>query len=50
MEVAAAVEANEAMVREALELRHVSVASSGLDDGTENVDNDHTCPICLVSA
>ncbi|CAL8465639.1 g5175 [Coccomyxa elongata] len=46
-EVAAAVEANEAMVREALELRHLSVASSGLDDGTENVDSDHTCPICL---
>ncbi|BDA51487.1 probable E3 ubiquitin-protein ligase BAH1-like 1 at C-terminar half [Coccomyxa sp. Obi] len=47
VEVAAAVEANEAMVRHALELSHLSVASSGLDDGIENVDNDHSCPICL---
>lgn len=49
LEVLAAVEANEAMVCESLQLGHLSLASSGVGDGTEHLDNDHMCPICLVS-
>ena len=46
----AALEANEALVQDSLQLRHLSLTSSGLGDGTEHVDNDYMCPICLVSA
>lgn len=49
-EVEAAVRANEALVRESLMLRHLSLASSGVDEATENVDNEYMCPICLVRA
>ncbi|KAK9918914.1 hypothetical protein WJX75_008012 [Coccomyxa subellipsoidea] len=47
LEVFAALEANEALVQDSLQLRHLSLTSSGLGDGTEHVDNDYMCPICL---
>ncbi len=40
--------ANEAAMRDVLELRHLSLASSGVGTGEEDVDPDYTCPICLV--
>ena len=47
-EVARAIQANEAAVREVLQLRHISLASSGVGDAEDEVDPDYLCPICLV--
>jgi hypothetical protein len=48
-EVASAVSANEAAMREVLQLSRVSVASSALTS-EEEVDPEYQCPICLVNA
>ena len=48
-EVAQAVHANEAAMREVLQLSRVSVASSGTgSNGEPDVDMEYQCPICLV--
>ena len=49
-EVAKAMAANEAAMRDVLQLRHLSLASSGLGDQETDVDPEYTCPICLVCA
>ena len=49
-EVARAIQANEAAVREVLQLRHISLASSGVGEAEPDVDPDYLCPICLVRA
>ena len=50
-EVAQAIQANEAAMREVLQLRNISLASSGVGGAGEgDVDPDYICPICLVRA
>ena len=35
-------------MREVLQLRKISLASSGVDNNEGEVDPDYVCPICLV--